>query len=74
MDKYLILNTLGYPVLSLTMIIPAIGAFVCLFLNSDRALKVWGLLVTLATAAISCPLYGSFDPSTPKYQFAELLS
>jgi NADH-quinone oxidoreductase subunit M len=74
MDKYLILNTLDYPVLSLTMIIPAIGAFVCLFLNSDRALKVWGLLVTLATMAISCPLYGNFDPSTPKYQFTELHS
>lgn len=72
MEKYLILNTLSYPVLSLTMIIPAIGAFVCLFLNSDRALKICGLIATLATLAISCPLYGNFDLSTPKYQFAEL--
>ena len=72
MEKYLILNTLSYPILSLTMIIPAIGALVCLFLNSDRALKIWGLLVTLATMAISVPLYGNFDPATPKYQFVEL--
>jgi len=72
MEKYLILNTLGYPVLSLTMIIPAVGAILCLFLKSDKGLKIWGLIVTLAAMAVSCPLYSGFSPSTPKYQFAEL--
>jgi NADH-quinone oxidoreductase subunit M len=72
MNKYLILNTLDYPILSLLLILPAAGALVCLFLRSDRALKIWGLVVTLTTAAISIPLFTRFDPSTAKYQFAEL--
>ena len=62
MEKYLILNTLSYPILSLIMIVPAVGALLCLFLKSDKALKVWGLLVTLVTLVISFPLYSAFDP------------
>jgi NADH-quinone oxidoreductase subunit M len=71
MEKYLILNTLVYPVLSLTLLIPALGALVCIFMRNDRTLKVWGTIVTLAAMAVSCPLYGSFDRTTAKYQFAE---
>ncbi len=74
MEKYLILNKLNYPVLSLTMLVPAIGALACIFMKGDRTLKVWGTVVTLATTAVSCPLYGSFDTTTAKYQFAELRS
>jgi NADH-quinone oxidoreductase subunit M len=74
MVKYLILNTLGYPILSLLLILPAAGAMGCLFLRSDRALKIWGLAVTLATTIVACPLFFRFDPATPKYQFAELRS
>ncbi len=74
MDKYLILNTLDYPILSLILILPGAGALGCLFLRSDRALKIWGLAVTLATAVVSCPLFTRFDPATPRYQFAELRS
>ncbi len=72
MENYLILNNLGYPVLSLAMSIPAVGALLCLFLKSDRALKIWGLVVTLIVAAISCPLFTGFDTTTAKYQFSEL--
>jgi NADH-quinone oxidoreductase subunit M len=72
MDKYLILNTLDYPILSLLLILPAAGALGCLLLRKERALKIWGLFVTLATAAVSAPLFTRFDPSTAKYQFAEL--
>jgi len=56
------------------MLIPAIGAFVCLFLRNATLLKVWGLIVTIATIAISVPLFTSFDSTTPRYQFAELRS
>jgi NADH-quinone oxidoreductase subunit M len=72
MENYLILNNLSYPVLSLAMIIPAIGALLCLFIKSDRAMKIWGLVVTLIVTAISCPLYTNFDTTTAKYQFSEL--
>jgi NADH-quinone oxidoreductase subunit M len=72
MDNYLILNTLNYPILSLILLLPAAGALGCLFLHNERALKFWGLGVSLATAIVSCPLFTRFDPTTAKYQFAEL--
>lgn len=72
MDNYLIMNTLDYPILSLVLILPAAGVMGCLFLRSQRALKIWGLAVTLATAIVSCPLFSRFDPATSSYQFAEL--
>ena len=74
MNKCLILNTLGYPVLSLTMIIPAVGAFVCLFLRDKTLLKVCGLIATIVTMAVSIPLFTRFETGTPKYQFVELRS
>lgn len=72
MEKYLILDTLDYPILSLLLILPAAGALGCLFLHNERVLKVWGLIATLTTAALSCPLFTRFDPATARYQFAEL--
>jgi NADH-quinone oxidoreductase subunit M len=74
MNNYLILNTLGYPILSLLLVLPAAGAMGCIFLRSDRALKIWGLAVTLTTAGVSGPLFIFFNPATPRYQFAELRS
>ena len=71
-DKYLILNTLGYPILSALMIIPAVGALACLFLKDKTLLKAWGLIVTTVTMAVSIPLFTRFETGTPKYQFAEL--
>ena len=41
MNNYLILNTTGWPLLSLLMIIPAAGAFVTLLIRGDRGLKLW---------------------------------
>ncbi|NVN90255.1 MAG: NADH-quinone oxidoreductase subunit M [Desulfuromonadales bacterium] len=72
MNSYLIPTTLGFPLLSLLLIIPAAGALVCLALRNDSALKIWGLLVTLAVMALSWPLFSSFDTSTARYQFVEL--
>lgn len=72
MEKFLIANTLSYPILSMIMIVPVIGALITLFLKNDTVLKAWGLIVTVVTMVISFPLYSAFDSSTPKYQFAEL--
>jgi NADH-quinone oxidoreductase subunit M len=74
MENYLIQNTIGYPILSLLMVVPALGAFVSLAIRGERGLKLWGLIVTLATMALSIPLYTRFDSTTAKYQFAELYS
>jgi NADH-quinone oxidoreductase subunit M len=56
------------------MIIPALGAFVCLFLRDKTLLKVCGLIATIVTMAVSIPLFTRFDTGTAKYQFAELRS
>ena len=72
MEQYLIYNTLNYPILSVIILVPLIGSVVALFLNSEGALKAWGLLVTLLTAVLSLPLYTNFDLTTAKYQFVEL--
>jgi NADH-quinone oxidoreductase subunit M len=72
MESYLIFNTLDYPILSVLICVPLIGAVVALFLKNEGALRFWGLLVTLITALFSLPLYARFDLTTAKYQFAEL--
>jgi NADH-quinone oxidoreductase subunit M len=72
MEKYLILNTLNFPILSLLLLIPVVGAVVSMFLRGDTVLKFWGLAVTLGTAVISLPLWSCFDQTTAKYQFVEL--
>ena len=71
MTNYLIDNTLSYPILSVLLGLPLAGAVACLALRNDTLLKWWGLIVTLATAALSIPLYTAFDTTTAKYQFAE---
>ncbi len=72
MENYLILNTLNFPILSLLLIIPVVGAIVAMFLRGDTLLKYWSLAVTLVTALVSLPLWSSFDKATAKYQFVEL--
>ena len=72
MENYLILNTLNFPILSLLLIVPVIGAIVAMFLRGDTVLKFWGLAVTLVTALLSLPLWTRFDQTTAKYQFVEL--
>jgi len=72
MNNYLIFNTCGWPLLTLLMAVPAVGALISLLLKGEIPLKVWGLLVTLVTAAISILIYTGFDTGTARYQFAEL--
>ena len=64
MEKYLILNTLNYPILSMLLIVPVVGAVVAMFLRGDTLLKYWSLAVTLVTALISIPLWTCFDRTT----------
>lgn len=72
MEHYLIYNQLNYPVISVLLLLPLLGALVGLLFRSDRAQLLWGLAVTVATALASLPLYTQFDRSTAQYQFVEL--
>lgn len=72
MEQYLIDNQLSYPILSVLLLLPLLGAVVGLLFKSDRAQLCWGLAVTIATALASLPLFTQFDPTTAQYQFVEL--
>ena len=71
MEEYLILNTLSYPILSVLLLVPFFGAIVIFFMKNDNTIKLWTLIITIATAALSLPLFYSWDYNTAKYQFAE---
>ena len=72
MEKFLIFNTLSYPVLSVIMLVPLVGALISLLIRNELRLKIFALVVTLATFVLSLPLWTCFDPGTAKFQFAEL--
>ncbi len=58
-------------ILSIIIFLPVLGSLVLLFINNDNAVRYFALVVTVANAVISLPLYWGFDPTTPKYQFGE---
>ncbi len=72
MEQYLIYNNLSYPILSVVLLLPLVGAAAALLIRNETALKYWGLFVTVVTAVVSLPLYFRFDAGTAKYQFVEL--
>ncbi|MFZ5775355.1 MAG: NADH-quinone oxidoreductase subunit M [Thermodesulfobacteriota bacterium] len=68
---FLIMNDLGFPILSTLIFLPLVGALILLALPGETAAKNWTMLVTVVTAVVSLPLYWKFDTTTAKYQFAE---
>ena len=73
MSPYLIINHLGFPILSTVIFLPLAGALIILFLKSDSAIRVAALTATLATLLVSLALFFNFNPSTPQFQFGEIL-
>jgi NADH-quinone oxidoreductase subunit M len=60
----------AYPVLTTTTFLPLAGAAVILF-GSDRLARWTALITTLATLAVSTPLYWHFDKASGALQFVE---
>ena len=60
-----------YPVLTITTFLPLVGAALILLLGSARLGRWIALGTTLATLAVSAPLYWSFDKSSSALQFVE---
>jgi NADH-quinone oxidoreductase subunit M len=71
MQDFLIMNTLGYPILSLLVFLPLAGVILLLLLRNDEAAKYSTMVVTLLIAVVSLPLYFKFDKTTAMYQFGE---
>ena len=59
-----------YPILTVTIFLPLAGA-AAILLFSDRLARWIGLATTLATLAVSAPLYLRFDRSSSALQFVE---
>jgi NADH-quinone oxidoreductase subunit M len=62
---------IAYPVLTVTTFLPVVGAAVVLLLGSERSARWIALASTLATFAVSSPLYVQFDKSSTALQFVE---
>src|SRR5688572_26870557 len=61
----------SYPVLTTTTFLPLLGAVVIMLLGSDRLARGIALITTLATLAVSAPLYLYFDKYSGALQFTE---
>ena len=65
-------NVLGFPILSLSIFLPLIGAAaIWLFARSDQVVRWSALIVSVATFLVTLPLWLSFDTSTYHMQFEE---
>jgi len=66
------MNQLGFPLLSIVVFLPLIGAAVALFLGRNRtAVKVWALIVTLVDLGLACMLWAFFDYAAAGMQFVD---
>jgi NADH-quinone oxidoreductase subunit M len=61
---------MSYPVLTVTTFLPTVGAGIILLLG-ERPARWIGLATTVATLAVSAPLYVSFDKTSSAMQFVE---
>ncbi len=66
-----IMNQLGYPIISWTVFLPLAGALLILLLRGDNVIRLVSLMVTFATFVISLPMLTSFDKTTYAMQFVE---
>jgi len=66
-----VLNQIDYPILSIIVFIPLIGAALLLFIKNATAVRWFSLFVTCAGLAAALPIIASFDKTTPLMQFQE---
>lgn len=61
----------AYPVLSVTTFLPLVGVAAILLVGGERFARWIALAATLATLAVSAPLYWHFDKASSALQFVE---
>ena len=64
------MNQLGFPVLSLLLALPMIGAAICLYVSGPAA-RWTALLTTLACLGLGILLWTSYQVGGPQWQFVE---
>jgi len=65
------LHQLEYPLLSLMIFIPVLGAFLLLFIRNAAFVRLIALAFSIIELGLCMPLLMSFDSSTPHMQFGE---
>ena len=60
----------GFPILSLMLVVPLIGAALCLFADAPRA-RVIALLATLVDFVLGVDLWANYQIGGPQWQFTE---
>lgn len=65
------LNPLGYPILSIIVFTPLLGALLLLLLRGRETVRWTSLLFTSAALILSIPLVNNFDKTTHHMQFLE---
>jgi NADH-quinone oxidoreductase subunit M len=69
------MNQLGFPLLSVIIFLPLVGALIALLLGTNRTvLKVWALVVTAADLVLACLLWGFFDYGQEGMQFVDRMT
>jgi NADH-quinone oxidoreductase subunit M len=71
--EQVIMNSLGYPILSTIIFLPVLGALLLTLIpRSQESLIKWAALIcALLTFILSLPLFINFDKTTYKMQFVE---
>ena len=64
------MNALGFPILSLMLLVPLAAGMVCLFVNASAARWI-ALAATLADLALGIFLWGAYEIGGPQWQFQE---
>ena len=60
----------GFPILSLMLLVPLVGAIACFFVSAPTA-RVIALAATLVDLALGIVLWGAFDVGGAQWQFTE---
>ncbi len=67
------MNMLGYPLLSLMIFLPVLGAFLLLFVRNAATARWIALAFSIVELGLCLPLLMNFDSSTANMQFGESL-
>ncbi|MEQ8412607.1 MAG: NADH-quinone oxidoreductase subunit M [Erythrobacter sp.] len=60
----------GFPILTTMMLVPLVGAILCLFTSASAARGI-ALAVTIVTLALGAVLWANFEVGGPQWQFVE---
>ncbi len=71
MERYLMMNALSYPILTITIFVPIIGAILLFFMKNEKLVKTTALITGIIDLVFALILFFNFNPDTHLFQFGE---